>query len=176
MAQPLLRDGYANKTLAGELMIAAARYTKTPKGQEEITARHNNLRGKMRTMLILIDPAKPAEALLDQGVRIGVPPDFLDTLVREGYVAAVGTVPANLETMDAPGDEAARFRQAKGFMNETVVAALGIRAFMFTLRLERCATRVDLEALMPDYQKALRKVASEPEANALEERMRELLA
>ena len=28
---------------------------------------------------------------------------------------------------------------------------LGIRAFLFTLRLERCATRADLKALLPDY-------------------------
>lgn len=153
-------------------------YTKTEKGMDEIGQRRNNLRGKMRTMLILVDPAKPAEALLDQGVRIGVAPDFLDTLLREGYVAPVSTAPVAIEAAgnDVPEDELARFRRAKSFMNETVVTALGIRAFMFTLRLERCVTRVDLGELLPDYQKALRKVATELEARALEDRMRELLA
>jgi hypothetical protein len=36
-------------------------------------------------------------------------------------------------------------------MNDTIVDTLGIRAFGSTLRLERCATRADLVALLPDY-------------------------
>ena len=104
-------------------------------------------------------------------------------MVREGYVTPIGGggTPAPEAANDAGSstvsvDELGQFRAAKSFMNETVVNALGIRAFMFTLRLERCVTRADLEALMPDYHKALRKAATEPEAKAIEARMRELLA
>ena len=44
-------------------------------------------------------------------------------------------------------DQVAHFRVAKAFMNETIVDALGIRAFMFTLKLEKCATGADLVLL-----------------------------
>ncbi|MDQ6620756.1 MAG: hypothetical protein M3Z31_13875, partial [Pseudomonadota bacterium] len=158
-------------------MAAVVRYTKTSKGQEEIAQRQNNLRGKMRTMLILVDPAKSREALLDQGQQIGVPADFLDTLVREGYVRALsdGPEPGAIDGIPQSGDAVDTFRSAKAFMNDSIVNALGFRAFMFTLRLERCASRSDLADLMPDYVKSLRKASSDAEANALAARMRELL-
>jgi hypothetical protein len=54
-------------------------------------------------------------------------------------------------------DELARFRAAKQFINDTVVDALGVRAFMFTLKLERCSTLADLVDMLPDYAKAIAK-------------------
>jgi len=232
-------------------MIETVRYAKTEKGVDEIMARRNNLRGKLRTMLILTDPSKSVDALREQGARVGVQPDFLESLAAEGYIAPVGggavalspapaasagsgepirangdasahagmslngTVPGNAsvplngnatrtngsapvngsapmgghapangnailgDVASAPVvtvDELSRFRAAKSFMNETVVSALGLRAFVFTLRLERCSTRADLGQLMPDYEKALRKVAPEPEARVMAERLRGMLA
>ena len=68
------------------------------------------------------------------------------------------------------------FRVAKAFMNETIVDALGIRAFGFTLRLERCATTEDLVALLPSYAEALLKKLDRDATRALVERTRALLA
>jgi len=103
-------------------------------------------------------------------------------LLAEGYVAPVaGTeTPAAGATEPAPRvvtrDELARFRAAKAFINETIVDALGVRAFLFTLKLERCSTRADLTALLPDYEKAIRKFRGEAETKLLVERAHELLA
>ena len=72
-------------------------------------------------------------------------------------------------------DEAGRFRIAKAFMNDTIVDAMGIRAFVFTLRLERCATRADLKTLLPDYERSLAKKRPPWDATVLIERTRELL-
>ena len=72
-------------------------------------------------------------------------------------------------------DEVGRFRIAKAFMNDTIVDALGIRAFLFTLRLERCATRADLKTLLPDYARSLMKKLPVPDASVLIERTGELL-
>ncbi|MEP7208279.1 MAG: hypothetical protein ABI920_15175 [Casimicrobiaceae bacterium] len=164
-------------------MTGTVRLSKTPKGIAEIAERRNNLRGKLRTMLILIDPAKTLDELRQQASLIGVSPEVLDDLVQEGYVATVGGAISGVPT--GPGetgeaaqvstDDLARFRAAKDFINDTVVTALGLRAFMFTLRLERCSTLAELEQLMPDYEKALRKSAPEPEAKALTGRLREML-
>ena len=168
-------------------MLDATRFAKTEKGLEEISARRNNLRGKLRTMLILTDASKSAAELRVQAAQIGVPEDFLESLLDAGYIAPAGFngpsaagVPANgssgAEPVTITRDELARFRDAKSFMNETVVSALGIRAFMFTLRLERCTSRAELAELLPDYERALRKASTEPEARVMGERMKELLA
>jgi hypothetical protein len=74
-----------------------------------------------------------------------------------------------------PSSEADRFRVAKKFMNDTVVDALGIRAFMFTLKLEKCALLGDLEALLPEYSRVLTKARGSEVAGALETRLRQML-
>lgn len=70
-------------------MVDAVRYAKTRKGVDEISQRRNNLTGKLRIMLILVDPSKTAEQLQVQGTQIGAPADCLNTMVRDGYIAPV---------------------------------------------------------------------------------------
>ena len=160
-------------------MADAARYAKTEKGAEEISKRRKNLDRRMRTMLILVDPAKSAAELATQAVQLGVPPDFLQIMVRDGFIKAVAGGPSGADVgvsaTPVSVDELARFRKAQAFMNETIVNALGIRAFMFTLKLEHCATRADLAAIAPDYLKTLRKGTDDAEARVIMERVRELL-
>ena len=170
-------------------MTGTTRYAKTDKGLEEIRSRGKNLRGRLRTMLILIDPSKTGDELRASAAQIGVEPDFLDTLLRDGYVTPVGAAESaplpSPDSASASGegpprvvtrDELARFRAAKAFINETIVDALGVRAFLFTLKLERCSTRADLAALMPDYEKSIRKFRGEAETHLLVERANELLS
>src|SRR5262249_4732815 len=132
------------------------RYAKTERGVAEIGKRRKNLVGRLRTMLILIDPSRTADELRAQAAQIGAPADFLETLVRDGSLVAVaGSEPPAEEASQTVSDrELARFRRAKAFINETIVDAMGVRAFMFTLKLERCVTREDLAALLPDYEKS----------------------
>ena len=160
-------------------MADARRYAKTEKGTEEIRSRGKNLRGRLRTMLILIDPSKTGDELRASATQIGVEPEFLDMLLKDGYIVALGGAESPT-VADVPRevsrDELARFRAAKSFINETVVDALGVRAFLFTLKLERCTTRDDLAALLPDYAKAIRKFRGEAETRLLVDRANELLA
>ena len=172
------------------------RVTRTAKGQDEIANRRKGLKGKLRTVLFLIDPGKPVDAILEQIALIGGPADALAQLAAEGYIEETGgqgagaiaapppPFPARAEVPDAEAvsrpplsveDEVASFRVAKAFMNDTIVDALGIRAFTFTLRLERCSTRDDLVALLPDYTEVLLKRLERPAVRALVDRTRELL-
>ena len=160
-------------------MTDTTRYAKTELGAEEIRSRRKNLRGRDRTMLILIDPSKTADELRASAARIGVEPDFLEALVRDGYVVAVAgseSGPIEPQPREVTKDELARFRAAKSFLNETVVDALGVRAFMLTLKLERCSSRAELAALLPDYAKAIAKRRGEVETRLLVDRATELLA
>jgi hypothetical protein len=160
-------------------MTDTTRYEKTAMGVEEIRSRRKNLRGRERTLLILVDPSKTADELRASAARIGVPGDFLQTLVRDGYVVAVAGTEGDA-ALPTPRvvtkDEFGRFRAAKAFMNETAVDALGVRAFMFTLKLERCSTLPDLAKLLPDYAKAIAKGRGEAETRLLVDRAAELLA
>ena len=152
-------------------MLQGVRYAKTPSGVEEISARRNQLRGKLRTMLILVDPGKTADELRAQALSIGAPTDSLDTLLAGGFIASVNaTTPATAGDgasgrVDVFSDELTRFRDAKTFMNETIVQALGLR----------CATRADLGQLLPDYERALRKGTPPNEAAAMIDRAKEML-
>jgi len=155
------------------------RFARTEKGQAEIAERRKNLRGKLRTVLFLVDPGKSLEEMSQQAAQIGAPDDAFAQLVAEGYIVELGgaaAAPAGASSSgDDIGDELERFRVAKAFMNDTIVDALGIRAFVFTLRLERCATRDDLAALLADYASALVRKLDRAEAAVLVQRTRELL-
>jgi hypothetical protein len=160
--------------------IVTRRFARTEKGHAEIAERRKNLRGKLRTILFLVDPGKSLEEISQQAAQIGAPDDAIAQLVAEGYITEIGgTVGAALPEVSAGGDdtddELERFRVAKAFMNDTIVDALGIRAFVFTLRLERCATREDLAGLLTDYATALVKKLDRAEASVLVQRTRELL-
>ena len=156
------------------------RFGRTPKGQSEISQGHKSLKGKLRTVLFLVDAGKTADDIQRQVLLIGAPADSIAQLVAGGYVAEVGpTGHAGAPPADAAAstdDRVANFRVAKAFMNETIVDALGIRAFGFTLRLERCATTEDLVAILPSYAEALLKKLDRDATRALVERTRELLA
>lgn len=164
------------------------RFGRTAKGQAEIAQGGKSLRGKLRTVLFLIDANKPLVDIEQQVKLIGAPVDAIDQLVAGGYVAEIGNAgapaaagaPVALEAAVpaaqlTPEERVANFRVAKTFMNETIVDALGIRAFGFTLKLERCSTAEDLIALLPAYTESLLKKVDREAARALVERTRELL-
>ena len=154
------------------------RYAKTDRGTAEISQRRKNLVGRIRTMLILIDPSRTAEELRAQAAQIGAPPDFLETLVRDGYLVPVAgseRAAADEEGHTVSDRELLRFRRAKAFINETIVDAMGVRAFLFTLKLERCVTCDELAALLPDYEKSVGKFRDEAQTRLLVRRAQELL-
>jgi len=157
--------------------MQADRFERTEKGQVEISQSKKSLPAKLRTVLFLVDPTKDASDIQRQILLMGAPANALTELVSGGYVALVTEFNAPLkESARSIDDQVAHFRLAKAFMNETIVDALGIRAFMFTLKLEKCATGVDLGTLLPDYTQALLKKVDREAVRAMVERARELIA
>ena len=84
--------------------------------------------------------------------------------------------PAAPELPSAAGTDAERFRLAVKFMNVTAVDALGLRAFFFTLKLEKCGTQADLLALLPDYLRLVQRGSGQATAMVLEARLRKMLS
>jgi len=163
-------------------MNANAIYRKTEKGAEEMRSRKLELPPKLRTMLILIDGTQALDHLQDVAERLGAPKDFLAQLEQRGLIeAAAAPAPAaqspaaTAAVGEAGGTDYERFRAAHKFMNDTVVNALGVRAFLFTLKLEKCSNRAELSALVNEYAKAIAKGSGPEEAEVLAARVREML-
>lgn len=172
---------------------------KTEKGSTVVKSRDRELTPRLRSMLIMADGRQTVAQLQSAAAQVGAPDDFLQTLLdlglvqlrtvnpsrggntaRGGEPAAVAAAPAlAAETRAAPpadaADAASRLRAAQKFMNDAVADALGVRAVFFTLKLERCFTREDLQALLPEFTRLLTKAKGEAGAAALEQRARALL-
>ncbi|MDE2371405.1 MAG: hypothetical protein KGN16_20720 [Burkholderiales bacterium] len=173
-------------------MDQAGHFAKTPAGVEEVRARSLKLPPRLRTMLVMIDGSTPTARLREAAATLGAPADFLQTLQDHGLIewrAAPGPVTAPQALYAAPSaatpaasaprapssDEGARFLAAQKFMNESAVDALGLRAFFFTLKLERCYVLGDLRALLPEFAKAVTRGAGAEVARVVEARARELI-
>ena len=60
-------------------------------------------------------------------------------------------------------------------MNVTVVDALGIKSFFFTLKLERAGNLAELRELIDSYRAAILKGSGEDEARVFTERLNVML-
>jgi hypothetical protein len=159
-------------------------YTKTSLGVQEVSNRKMKLSPRLRTMLILIDGRQPALILKEEAEKVGAPDDFLEQLValqlviKSGVAVVSGPQEAE-QAPDAPApaaDEYTRFRAAKDFMNSSVVNALGIKSFFFTLKLERAGNVADLRGLVDGYREAISKGSGPEEAEVLTRRLKVMLA
>jgi hypothetical protein len=160
-------------------------FVKSRAGVEEVKGRRLKLPPKLRTLLILVDGTKAAGILNAEAAGLGAPADALEQLERQGLIERVGAAPVpdpqeRRSVVRGPADPSrldpvARFRAAQSLMNQTIVDSLGLKAFFFTLKLEKCATVEDLRAILDDYRAAIAKASGEAEAQVLSRRVRELL-
>jgi hypothetical protein len=160
-------------------MSAADVYRKTERGQAEIASRKLKLSPRLRTMLILLDGTQPELLVKEEGEKVGAPEDFLEQLVEMGLVEKAGRAAmpgAAGEMQPAPvADEVERFRAAKDLMNVTIVDALGLKSFFFTMKLERAGTLADLRALADPYRQAIAKADGDAAAEVLARHLNEML-
>ena len=154
-------------------------YRKTARGAAEVKERRAKLSPRLRTMLILVDGTATRAKLAQDAARVGAPADFLDQLAAAGLVERLGGVaPREAQRAAAPAapaDEFERFRAAKQFMNDTIVDALGIKSFFFTMKLERAGVLADLRDLAGPYREAIAKARGEAEAELLATRLEAML-
>jgi len=160
---------------------------KTDSGLQELRTRAGGLPPRLRSLLIMIDGRRTLAQVQAAAGQIGAPPDAVEQLLQRGLVAVrpLGAAPqppppmAGSEHVDLPLDAPGaieRFRGAQKLMNDSVVDAIGMRAFFFTLKLERCFTLADLRALLPEYRRLLAKAADPARAQAAAQRVDGLLA
>lgn len=161
-------------------MSATLVYAKTNKAVEEIQTKKYKLQPKARNLLFLVDGSKSVEAIDEMSRQLGLSQDDLGKLEAEGFIVRSGTEAAAAAPQavreEVLTDEAGKFRVAKKYMNDTIVNSLGLRAFFFTLKLEKAGNRADLAQLLPDYETALAKATNKETAKVLHKRAKELLS
>jgi hypothetical protein len=133
----------------------------------------------------MIDGRHAIGEILDQTAKLGMPATALKELIDGEFVTNVSasTIRASMPGVpaaavpSAAGDasDIERYIRAQKFMNDTIVDALGIKAFFFTLKLERCNNIADLQALVDAYGKALEKSMGGDMAQLAIRRVRDLL-
>ena len=170
-------------------MEPSATIFKTAKGVEEIATKKYKLPSRTRTLLILIDGVKTLAVMSEMAIKLGLPAAQIDELIEQGFVEVKAAPAAVLAGSPAgagdnlmpspsvagpgpPANEYEAFRIAKQFMNDTIVNSLGIKAFFFTLKLEKCSNRQELSDLLQQYTKALAKSSGVEEAEVLTQRAR----
>jgi hypothetical protein len=67
-------------------------------------------------------------------------------------------------------------QQVKQLLNETAVAVLGLRSFLFVLKLEHAYTAEDLRAIFPEYRRVVAKAKGDVFADSMVQRAEAMLA
>ena len=152
---------------------------KTDAGNRELSQRAHKLSPRVRSLLIVIHGTDTVADLGRSFQAFGDVSASLKELAGLGLItvreAAGASAPTQLPAANAP-DLMPPAPQAKQFLNETAVAVLGLRAFLFTLKLEHCYTVDELRGILPEYRRVVTKAKGEEFAAAMVARAEVLLA
>lgn len=161
-------------------MLDTAVPRKTLQGQRELVDRQQKLHARSRSLLIAVHGAHSVAELKRQFAALGDVGSILNELSALGLIAVDSKSAANSAVnpgvAPAPTDaELPPLQLARAFINETAVAVLGLRAFLFTLKLERCYTKAELTELLPEYRRVIGKAKGEEFAVAMALRVEDIL-
>ena len=152
---------------------------KTDAGNRELSLRAHKLSPRVRSLLIVIHGTDTVAELSSSFQAFGDVGASLNELAGLGLISvrdsgATGA-PVPMPAANAP-DIMPPAPQAKQFLNETAVAVLGLRAFLFTLKLEHCYTVDELRGILPEYRRVIGKSKGEEFALAMVARAETMLA
>jgi hypothetical protein len=139
-------------------------YRKTEKGLAEITSTERTVDRRLRPLLILVDGNRTANSIHALISGIGIREEDFDQLANNGYIEPVARPDQRPAANDATGPVPAsqrssleRFADGQRYLNETATDKLGLRAFFFVLKIEKCSSAEDLLALLPEFEQAIAK-------------------
>jgi hypothetical protein len=152
---------------------------KTDAGNRELSLRAHKLSPRVRSLLIVIHGTDTVAELSQSFQAFGDVGASLNELAGLGLITAressSAAAPLQVQAANAP-DIMPPAPQAKQFLNETAVAVLGLRAFLFTLKLEHCYTADELRGILPEYQRVMTKAKGANFAAAMVKRVQAILA
>lgn len=152
---------------------------KSARGRSEVADRRLKLGPRQRVLLIAINGEHDVGELRTQFHSLGNVDALLAELAAAGLVdlgQGAGPAAATAQAAKAAEAEIPPVPLARQFMNESVVANLGLRAFLFTLKIERCYTKQELTDLLPEYRRVLAKSLKPDAVAAFSARAEALIA
>lgn len=145
-------------------------YKKTEKGMNELLAPTPGIDVRLVSVLILVDGVRDDAEVKRLGQEVNLPVDALDILSHGGYidrkfkgsaapadkkiVTPVSPVPPN---KPPAGSKLEKFNALYAYLVNETQALLGLRGFIYQLRIERAATLLALKALIEPIAKAVEK-------------------
>jgi hypothetical protein len=143
-------------------------YRKTEKGLAEITSTERTVDRRLRPLLILVDGNRTANSIHALISGIGIREEDFDQLANNGYIEPVARPDQRPAANDAaapaagpvpvpPRSSLERFADGQRYLNETATDKLGLRAFFFVLKIEKCSSAEELMALLPEFEQAIAK-------------------
>jgi len=166
-------------------MLDTAVPVKTASGRSEIADRRHALGSRQRMLLIAINGEQTVREIRERFGSLGDVDVLLTELATAELIDVDGASAARAPSVatggadgaaPASGEAGSPIAQARQFINDSVVAHLGLRAFLFTLKVERCYSREALLDLLPEYRRVLGKAAAPAEVTALSQRAELLIA
>jgi hypothetical protein len=143
-------------------------YRKTLKGVAEITASARTVERRLRPLLILVDGNRTANYIHSLVSGIGIREDDFDLLCTAGFIEPIAFTHMPVAVADrteqvpaappAPPHKRTlfeRYSDGKRYLTETAADKLGLKSFLFVLKLEKTSSPEDLLALLPDFEAAL---------------------
>lgn len=132
---------------------------KTMAGNQELESRKLKLSAHSRTVLIAVDGRRSVEELEQMFSSFGQVRQILEELLQHGLIAApASAMPAAQASAGAGTEEPdLDLMGVRKRINELSVEAGGLRAFLFTLKLEHCYSAAALRGVMGDFHKLLTK-------------------
>lgn len=130
--------------------------SKTLAGSQELQSRNLKLSPHSRTVLIAVDGQRSVEELERTFASFGQVRLILEDLLQLGLIA-VPMSAAHAPSAPDKGAEQLDLMGVRKRINELAVEAGGLRAFLFTLKLEHCYSPASLRGLMSDFHKLLTK-------------------
>jgi hypothetical protein len=152
---------------------------KTAAGNQELSQRKHKLTPRARSLLIVIHGTETVAELTHNLHALGDIENSLGQLAQLGLIAVrdtSGPSPiARPAAANAP-DIMPPAQQAKQLLNESAVAVLGLRSFLFVLKLEHAYSVDELRAILPEYRRVVAKAKGETFADSMAKRVESLLA
>lgn len=137
---------------------------KTAFGSEELSSRKLRLSAHTRAILIAIDGRRDIAELERMFSAYGEQTrQILNELVQLGLVAD-SAAPTEAVAPQQPAGQYLDLMGVRKLINDQTVDAAGLRAYLFTLKLERCYSVPELRAMMDGFHALLTKAKGAPYA------------
>jgi len=145
-------------------------YKKTEKGMNELLARTPSIDARLVSVLILADGVRDSSEVNRLAKEAGLPVDALEILFHGGFIdkkfkGSAAPAETKIEIPKAPeapkkieaSSKLEKFNGLYSYLVEETKALLGLRGFIYQLRIERASTLLELKALIEPVGKAVEK-------------------